>query len=134
MRPEFLAIGEGRDTRDEITRYHHFRAQFAAMLDQRFYTVEWLDHQIYSGAARLWSDGSSAIIATLKTYPTGAIEVHGLIAVGALETILELIELAEDWGKRCGAIVACIESRSGWAKPLAQFGYEPHQLTLRKEL
>ena len=134
MRPEFLAIGDCRDTRDEIAHYLRFRPQFITMLDQRFYTPTWLDGEIHSGRARIWSDDSSAIIATLKTYPTGAIEVHGLIAVGALETILELIELAEVWGKRCGAIVACIESRAGWAKPLAQFGYQPYQLTLRKEL
>lgn len=134
MRPEFLAVGEDRDARDEIARYHRFRSQFAAMLDERFYTIGWLDEQIETGAARLWSDGNSAIIATLKPYPTGALEVHGLIAVGELDTIVGLIELAEAWGRRQGAIVACIESRAGWAKPLAAFGYEPFQYTLRKEL
>ena len=117
-----------------LDHYFRFRAAIGEIIDTRFHTLEWLDVEVQSSRARLWATEHSIIIATLKEYPTGALEVHGLVAAGDLAGILDLIPHAENWGRRVGAIVACIESRPGWAKALAGDGYEPYQLTLRKEL
>lgn len=114
--------------------YTRFRAAISDIMDQRFYTPEWLDSEMESGRARIWCSEKSAIVATVKTYPTGAREVHGLVAVGWLDDIVALISAAEAWGRELGCIVAGIDSREGWGRQLRGFGYVPYQTCLRKEL
>lgn len=112
--------------------YQRFRGQFAEVMDERFYTLEWLDRHIHNNIFRFWSNDTSAIIAKIIEYPTGAKEVHGMIAAGELEGILELIPKAEAWGLSLGAIVAGISSREGWSRALPD--YSVHQVEIRKEL
>jgi hypothetical protein len=115
--------------------WEDWRDQFAAMLDPRFYTVEWLDGEVFSGRIHLIAVEDAAVLVTLKGYPTGATEVHGMAAAGNMVRIVNtLIPAAERWGREHGAIVASIESREGWGRVLKPYGYEPHQLTIRKEL
>jgi len=116
-------------------RYLEFRPDFAKVIDTRFYTIEWLDAQIFAGLANLWASDDAAIVAELKRYPAGGLELHGLVAAGNKETIIEtLIPAAETWGKERGCIVASIASRSGWQRALKASGYELHQTVVRKEL
>ncbi len=104
-------------------------------MDERYYTLEWLDAQILSGAVQFMASANAAIVVEIRDYPTGAKDVHGLIAAGDLgEIVNELIPLAEQWGREQDCVGAIIESRVGWAKALAPSGYEPHQLAVRKEL
>lgn len=112
--------------------YADWRDAFEEITDPRFYPIEWLDAMVATGNAAFWANDKAAIVATIKTYPTGAKEVHGLVAAGELQSIIELIPRAEEWGREAGCIVAGISSRPGWAKALD--GYEPHQIELRKEL
>jgi len=112
--------------------YMRFRDQFEQAMDPRFYVIEWLDDQIRYNRFRLWANDDAAIIAEIKTYPTGAKAVHGMIAAGDLEAITGLIPLAEQWGKQMGCIVAEIASREGWARILP--GYTVNQVEIRKEL
>lgn len=115
--------------------YLAVRDAFAQAMDHRLYTLEWLDQQIISGEARFWRTERAAIVAELRRYPTGNMDVHGLIAAGAPEDIVnELIPAAEEWGRSMGCLGAIIESRSAWARLLKDSGYAPHQLALRKEL
>lgn len=114
--------------------YLPWRTQFANVMDERFYTLAWLDEEVRSGRARCWADDRGAIIATLRTYPAGAVEVHGLIAAGELDAVKALIPLAEAWGCENGAIVASIASRAGWSRALSSDGYAVWQTELRKEL
>jgi hypothetical protein len=118
----------------EWSEYQLWRPAFAELMDPRFYTIGWLDAEIWSGRARAWCTDEAAIVATLKIYPAGGREVHGVIAAGELNAIRRLIPHAEIWGREQGAIVAGIESRAGWARALRDDGYELHQTTLRKEL
>lgn len=114
--------------------YRRFRAAFGALIDQRRYTLAWLDARIASGAARCWSTGHAAIVTELRHYPTGAADIHGLIAAGALPDIVTvLIPRAEAWARSIGCLGAIVESREGWAKILKTHGYAPYQLALRKE-
>jgi hypothetical protein len=115
--------------------YHRFRPQFAEALDPPFYPIEYLDALILSGRGRLWVGVHAAIVAEIKHYPGGAKVVHGLVAAGRMEEIVErLIPEAEAWGKAAGCTSAIIESRSGWMRALKPHGYEPHQVAVRKEL
>ncbi|WP_324807226.1 hypothetical protein SH584_11505 [Sphingomonas sp. LY29] len=115
--------------------YCQFRSAFADVMDERYHSLDWLDQQVLSGEFKFFRTEDAAIVVELRDYPTGARDVHGLIAAGNLADIVErLIPAAEAWGKEQGCIGAIIESRPGWAKALSQYGYEPHQLAVRKEL
>ena len=115
--------------------YLRFRPQFAEALDERLHTVGHLDMLLNSGAAKAWFGDNAAMVTELRTYPTGAAVIHGLVAAGELSEIVgQLIPKAEAWAKSIGCVMAIIESRPGWAKALKASGYEPHQVAVRKEL
>ncbi len=115
--------------------YVDWRDAFAEVIDERYYTLDWLDMRLLNGEVMFWGSENAAIIAELREYPTGSRDVHGLIAAGDLHEIIEeLIPKAEAWGRENGCIAALIESRPAWAKALAPYGYETHQVTVRKEL
>jgi hypothetical protein len=114
--------------------YQPWRQQFAEAMDPRLYDLFYLDTIILTGKARCWANERAAIVAELKTYPTGAMAVHGLIAAGDIDEIERLIPLAEQWGREEGCILALIESREGWGRVMKKYGYAPFQATIAKEL
>ena len=115
--------------------YCEFRDRFEEVADVRYYPMGWLDQQILDGNFQFMRSANAAIIIERRQYPSGAEDVHGVIAAGDLREIVEvLIPRAEAWGREHGCIAALIESRPAWAKTLAPFGYQPHQLTIRKDL
>ena len=115
--------------------YERHRDQFANMLDSRFYTIEWLDYQIVTGAIQVLSSATAAILYEFKTYPTGWKELNGMAAAGKLESIInELIPAAEEIAKAMGCGSAQIESRAGWGKKLKPSGYRPFQYGIIKFL
>lgn len=114
--------------------YLPWRPMLAEALDPRFHTIQYLDGLVWSGRARVFTNEHAAILAEIKVYPTGACDVHGLLAAGDLEAIVELIPQAEAWGREMGCIGGIIESRPGWQRVLKDQGYAPHQIAVRKEL
>lgn len=117
-----------------MEEYPRFRPAFEQAMDPRLYQIGYLDGLVHSGRAAFWSNDTAAIVAELKTYPTGALVVEGVVAAGALDGIRMLIPLAEAWGKQHGAVMAMISSRPGWAKALQSAEYAPHQLSIVKDL
>jgi len=115
--------------------YWTFRDRFGEVIDERYHTLDWLDRQVLSGEFRFWRTANAAIITEMRDYPTGAKDIHGIIAAGDMgEIVHSLIPQAEEWGREQGCLAAIIESRAGWAKALAPFGYEAHQVAIRKGL
>lgn len=114
--------------------YYRHRGEIADLLDPRCYSIEWLDAELANGRALAFGNESAVIAITVKTYPMGAIELHGLVAAGALDGILALIEEAEEWGRVHGLTFACISSRPGWSRVLKAKGWQVHQVELRKDL
>ncbi|GAA0729992.1 hypothetical protein [Sphingomonas japonica] len=114
--------------------YLKHRQAFAELLDPRFYSIEWLDSEVWSGAIRTFGNERGCILTRLKQYPTGALEIHGEAAAGDMAAILELIEQAEEWGRQMGCGTATIASRPGWARVLSEKGWALHQTELRKGL
>jgi hypothetical protein len=109
-----------------------FRDEFAT-IDPARYPIEYIEKQVASGFWRVWSNDRAAIIATIKRYPSGLREVHGLAAAGDLAEIVGLIPLAEEWGRSRGCVGAEIASKPAWAKIMAAHGYKPAQVRLWKE-
>lgn len=115
--------------------YADWRQAFIQVLDQRLYTPEWLDGMVRDGRAILWTAEDAAILAEVRFYPTGAREIHGLVAAGNIETIKGvLIPQAEEWARAAGCVSSVIESREGWVRSLRSSGYHLYQTAVRKEL
>lgn len=115
--------------------YPDWRDAFASALDERLYSIEYLDHLLLSGRAHFFCTPDAAIVTEFKSFPTGARAVAGLIAAGDLNDITEvLIPRAEEWGRINGCTFGMIDSRPGWARQMKQHGYETFQVSLIKEL
>lgn len=115
--------------------YLRFRQGFADILDERFYTVDWLESRILNGQLVVIANDDAAVLVEINVYPTGARELHGMAATGNMKAIVEqLIPQAEKWGRERGCMTAKIESREGWAKVLKPAGYSIYQTALKKEL
>ena len=115
--------------------YRQFRGGFREAIDERFYSIEWLDEQVALSRAFFWHTENAAIVAEIKTYPTGTKAIHGLCATGDIKDITDkLIPAAEAWGRENGCTFALIESRSGWGRALKPNGYAVHQTAVGKEI
>lgn len=113
--------------------YSRFRDEFTGLLDERFYTADWLDCQIFNGAIRVLGNDRAAILFKFERYPTGWLELQGMAAAGDLATIKdELIPEAEALAKGMGCRSAIIESREAWVRLLPD--YKQHQVRIIKEL
>ena len=119
---------------DGWERYRERRQAIAELLDPRCYSIDWLDLRILDGAARVFANDEAVIVTELREYPSGAREIHGLVAAGDLAAILTLIDQAEAWGREQELDFATIASREGWQRVLSSRGYAPHQIELRKDL
>lgn len=115
--------------------YQTFRDRFREAMDERYWPIEWLDARLLEGRAQFMCSNKAAIVVELRAYPGGAVDVHGLIAAGDKQEIIDiLIPQAEEWGRNHGCTAGVIESRPGWQRAMASHGYEVSQVTIRKEL
>lgn len=115
--------------------YTQFRAAFAEVIDERYYTLDWLDQQVLQGKVQFWRSDNAACITEIKHYPTGAKDLHALIAAGDIgEMINKMLPRAEQWAREQGCVSALVESREGWSRALKPYGYQTFQTTVRKEL
>lgn len=113
--------------------YARWREEFAKALDPEFYSIGWLDGRVANGSAQFFSTDRAAILTELRTYPTGWIELHGLVAAGDRSEIKNrLIPEAENFGQMSGAKSAVIQSRPGWAREMKAHGYSTFQVAIRK--
>lgn len=120
---------------EQLNDYINWRHHFLALLDPELYPHDWLDDRVVSGEFVLFTAPDSAILASVRTYPSGLKEFHGQAAVGNLATIVaDLIPLAEQHAKRIGCKYASIASREGWSKAMQAHGYAVHQVEIRKAL
>lgn len=119
---------------DGWQHYVSFRPELCKAFDPRCYSIEWLDGQVFSGRFQLWACPEAVLVTEVKMYPTGARDLHGMIAAGSLEGISRMRERSEDWARGEGVEFASAASRPGWARVLERHGYALHQVELRKEL
>jgi hypothetical protein len=116
-------------------RYAHFRPAFAEALDPRLYNIEHLDRILQERWATIFFSANGAIVAGIKTFPTGARALEIVIATGPqAELVDELYPQVETWGRQHGCSIAIIESRPGWAKVMKRQCFETFQVSIIKEL
>ena len=114
--------------------YADWRERFLEAVDQDLHPADWIDANVATGKWRFWESDRAAILARIKLYPSGAKEVHGLVAAGGLDAIKALIPLAEQWGRDSGATRASISSHPAWVRLMRNEGYEMTQATIVKVL
>lgn len=120
---------------DTAENYWRFRDAFAGVLDPRTHTIEWLDAQVWSGAFKVWCDGGSCVLTSIRPFPTGAFEVHIQIVTGDVETLTaKILPRIEEWAADIGALMVSAASRKAWARIMEPLGYETWQVELRKEV
>lgn len=117
-----------------MSEYADFRDRLAAAIDTRFYNIEYLDWFLTEGRGLFWSDGKAALVCELKTFPSGALAIEGIVAAGKLKNIKRLRDQAEIYAKTIGCQFALVGSREGWERAFKNDGYEKHQTMLVKEL
>ena len=114
--------------------YLTFRDEFVAGLDARFHTAEWLDGQVQIGALRTIATTDAALLFEVREYPTGAVELHVIDAVGNLDVAnTKLRPALETYARDSGCGFSKISALSEWVKPLSTDGYEQHRVSVRKE-
>lgn len=114
--------------------YPEWRGRLIEAIDEELYPARFLDWLLDSGQARFWASDRAAIVAEMRSYPSGVLEVHGTVAAGELDAIKALIPLAEDWGRSLGATRASIASSPAWARLMKGAGYLPEQLVIARNL
>lgn len=114
--------------------YQRFRKAFHELLDPELYPAAWLDGEVACERMHLFCSDSSAMLCSVKSYPSGLKEVHAEAAVGKLGEIANLIPFIETWARAHGCKAASVQSREGWVRVLQRFGYGHYQTTLRKAL
>lgn len=114
--------------------YQTWRLRFLEAVDEDLHPAHWIDAMVAGGKWKFWGNNQAAILAEIKIYPSGAKEVHGVVAAGELDAIKALIPNAEQWGRDNGCIRATIQSSPAWARLMRDAGYVPEQLIIAKEL
>lgn len=117
-----------------VLSYADYRDEIIGILDERFHPYWWVEQQIAAGAIKTMENDTAIIGVEVKTYPGGAVELHGMFAAGELSGILELIDQVCEAARLSGCTIATISSRSGWAKILKSRGFEMRQQVISKEL
>jgi hypothetical protein len=120
---------------NDLPAYRRWRDEFAAALDPRLYSIDWLDDEVLIGTLKLFACEDAAVLTEFRHYPTGAFDLHFMLGAGSLEGLRDMLRpQVEAWAKKEGALGAIVESRAGWQRALMACGYEPHQVSLRKDL
>lgn len=115
--------------------YPAFRDKFAAALDERFFTIDYLDALMANGEVEIINTPTSAIVVEIKEYPAGARVVSGVVAAGDIDEIANvLIPQAEAWGRSLGCQYGMIESQKGWERAMKKHGYRHFTTAIVKEL
>jgi hypothetical protein len=115
--------------------YLRFRDAFHGILDTAYYPADWLDCEVATGRFKLFTGEHSAILVSVKVFPSGLKELQGEAGVGKLaELVGDLIPAALNWARSIGCQSAQISSREGWVKQMRKHGFELYQTTIRRAL
>lgn len=87
------------------------------------HTVADVAYEVERGEAQLWVEGDGMLVTQLDYKPHEVILIFWL-AAGDMEDVLGLEELASAWGREIGCTRARMTGRKGWARVLADRGWE----------
>lgn len=111
-----------------------FREQVEALIDPKFYPLEWVEARIADGTIALLENETALLGVEKRIYPGGAVELHAMFAAGDLDGIKDLCATACAAGAADGCDIASVESRPGWQRALKDMDFETDRVRLVKGL
>lgn len=111
-----------------------WRSEIASILDERFYPLWWVESEIAAGRIETLESDKAIIGIQVRTYPGGAIELHGMFACGDKAAIGELVDQALAMARAGGCTCAAVESRPGWAREFRAKGFHIDRVRIVKDL
>lgn len=115
--------------------YVPWRDEFAKAMDQRLFTIEWLDQRVAEGSAMLWTSPNAAMLTEYRDYPTGVRAAHVVYAAGSIPEMVDILRpQIEAAAISASATCAFVDSHPGWQRILKPHGYETYKTMTRKDL
>lgn len=95
-----------------------------AALDKAFNTHSVADVRalIEAGSCALWTEGSTAVVVEVYTFPTGE-WLHIWLCGGDLVDAMTCLGRIEEYGRRCGYRGVSMNGREGWRELFKKRGY-----------
>jgi hypothetical protein len=119
---------------DGYEAWHRHRGDVAAILDERFYPLAWVEARIADGSIAILHSENAIIGVERRVYPGGAVELHGMFAAGDKRAIRSLVIEACEAGRLAGCDIAAIESREGWGREFRDLGFRRERVRIVKDL
>ena len=85
-----------------------------------------------TGKMQLWAASEGCHITEIQRYPKKKV-LHGFLAGGKLDQLVEMQSDMFKWGKAQGCVAASIAGRKGWERVLKSSGWKPLHTVLTKE-
>lgn len=76
---------------------------------------------IETGQSLIWPLKRSAVITSIRVYPTGLKEMWGWLAAGDLDELKQFEPILSDTAKKMGCAAFVLSGRAGWARALNGF-------------
>ena len=92
------------------------------------HTYQDIRESIISGKMQLWLGDDACAVTEIVVYPRKKV-LHVFLAAGKMETIVDMLDSAERFGKANGCVSITIAGRHGWKRVLSKEGFE-HTLTV----
>src|SRR4051812_12674278 len=89
------------------------------------HTLEHVREALDTERAQLWPTATSAVVAEIATFPTGAKIMHGWLAAGELAAILYTYKHLEAYARESGCSGFEIKARRGWQPIVKPLGLKP---------
>jgi len=101
--------------------------------ESRTHDFEHIVEAVLCGKMQFWPAPDACAITEITVYPKKKV-FHIFLAGGNMDTIIDMNESAELFGKHNGCTGMSISGRVGWKKMLADKGYKPSFTVLTKEI
>jgi len=89
--------------------------------------------QLEDNEAQLWESENAVIVTEIHLTPRMRV-LHFWLATGDLEEVIQLSNVALDWGVSKGCSMATLSGRRGWERVLASEGWKPRLSLMSRTL
>jgi hypothetical protein len=96
------------------------------------HSYEDVRESIIKGEMQLWLGDEACAVTEIVVYPKKKV-LHVFLASGKMESIVDMLESAEKFGKENGCSSITIAGRHGWKRVLSDEGFN-HSLTVLEKV
>lgn len=88
---------------------------------------------VRAGDAQMWFRGDSAVVTVVRALPNRR-ECHLWLAAGAMDDLIALTYIIEEWARSVGCDRLTLSGRRGWERVGQAHGWDYHLTLLCKDL